>query len=980
VNDNNATFNLDKTKKTMLATAIPIALLFLNNSAVAQQDESVEEIVVTGSLIRRTTGFSVASPLTQISAQDISDLGSPNPGDIVRNSVFNFGAATSTTSTIQGTSDQNTRFDLRGLGASATLVMIDGMRVPNSNVNILMPSIGIQRLDILRDGAAQLYGTDAVAGVVNFIPYDSYDGLKMEYHQEQDSRGDFNDNLFSFITGTELGANARIVFAGSYRDQGDLEWSERPSLMRAGGTWSGNGNPGNFIVPLRDENGILTGSTETRPDPNCGVREDPTSWQNNVNGFLRNGRCHYDYGANRSYRNPTQVGSYYTALTWDATPDTTFKAQFNYSRLNSQARGSTSGSSVNYARLPVVRGELPFNPFRAVNASGNALFAQDGNGDGFPDRDANNIVVLDPTGIPFNEDVNFTRTRTFGRSHPLDGTGIHNSDRSMNQEADKRTFRFALTADFKIPFLEEWDGKASYALMQYHDLDSNPRVFSASALIQGMNCDPINDFGACYNPFAPIPGVAESFNNSNVLGAIATNFNEDNRTELQTFEMVANGLIRLGDFELPGGPIGAAFGFQRREEYLKNMPSAGVISGDAYTTNQQSPFSRSREVDAVFAEFRVPILDNLELSAAYREEDFSTGQNPGVMKFGLVYEPTDWLAVRGTWGEAFIAPTLLQLDTPESCGSVNFTDKFTPFEGFTFGCIQGNPGLVPENSETAAFGIDLNLLDDLEIHFNWSKTEFEERIVRTTQFDIVREDFINFQAATGFAPTTANPFPEKEAVVSWMNNPLHDPRILRNPLEPSQIRRINRSDSNASKVLVKSYDIEVDYTLPILRDFGTFGVNLSAIYMDEYLYQVFSDSDVVSAVGLQNNGTGSAAPLPQWKANLALSWVSGSHRALFTTRYTDDVVFDASNRASHASVDFNNWRFTDTVKAWTQADVAYSYSGFEVPNVGGELGITVGARNLFDREAQKTGMIAGVIGEMQDPLGRVIYARVNYEF
>src|SRR5690606_37849995 len=170
---------------------------------------------------------------------------------------------------------------------------------------------------------------------------------------------------------------------------------------------SGNANPSNFIVPLRDENGQLTGDTVSRPDPNCSpTRGDPAVPGANPYGFISGGNCWIDFGDGRSHRNPTDFTTAYTAMTWDVSSDLAFKAQFNFSRILGAPRGSVSGSGVNRELIPsTIRGEQPGNTFRAVNSLGEPVFARDADGDTLPDRDETGNVIIDPNGIPFNEDV-----------------------------------------------------------------------------------------------------------------------------------------------------------------------------------------------------------------------------------------------------------------------------------------------------------------------------------------------------------------------------------------------------------------------------------------------------------------------------------------------------------------------------------------------------------------------------------------------
>jgi len=274
----------------VLSAAISAALLSSAGGVWAQQGDSViEEVIVTGSLIPRTEGFTAASPVTVITADDLAAQGTINMGEVVMNSVFNLGSGIANTT--QGTSDNSTSFNLRGLGSSATLTLVDGKRVPTDNVQILLPSIAIQRIDILKDGAAALYGTDAVSGVVNYLPYKTYTGFEITaYHEEADSSqgpDNYRNGQLEFLAGSELGNGVNFVLAGSHRDQGHLKRIDRADNNLAGLNQSPNSNPGSFLVPGRDDDGQLLGSTTRLADPSCGeTRTDPSILGANPYGFF----------------------------------------------------------------------------------------------------------------------------------------------------------------------------------------------------------------------------------------------------------------------------------------------------------------------------------------------------------------------------------------------------------------------------------------------------------------------------------------------------------------------------------------------------------------------------------------------------------------------------------------------------------------------------------------------------------------------
>ena len=142
--------------------------------------------------------------------------------------------------------------------------------------------------------------------------------------------------------------------------------------------------------------------------------------------------------------------------------------------------------------------------------------------------------------------------------------------------------------------------------------------------------------------------VNQADNNSiQMMDAVAAVEDKSSVRRLDTLDLVFNGEIPLGEWELPGGAIGAAFGYQYREETYTNTPTEGEIAGTTWigSAARETVTSGNREVDSFFAELAIPILPNLEASAAIRREDFSTGQESTDPKFGLTYSPTEWLTL-----------------------------------------------------------------------------------------------------------------------------------------------------------------------------------------------------------------------------------------------------------------------------------------------------------------------------------------------
>ena len=334
-------------KRRLLCAAISLSLTPLATPSFAQEQE-IEEVVVTGSFIRRSEGFSQASSVTQVSAEDLIDTGTLNMGEVIQNLSFVNGSASATTNTIQGTSSLSNSVDLRGLGASSTLTLLDGKRVVDENLNNMIPTIAIQRLDIVADGAAALYGNEAVAGVVNFIPYKSYDGFKLDTFTERDSRGDYEEHSVQALWGEQIGP-LDVVLAGQFRTNSRLAWDERNKLTNSGLVLSGNA-PGNWYVPDRDASGQYTGDRSSAIDPNCGSRTERTDYvegaNNNPFGAALGANCYFDFGDTRSFREPQDITQYFSNVTWDVADDLTLSLQGYRTKYHSMTYTSTSNSAL----------------------------------------------------------------------------------------------------------------------------------------------------------------------------------------------------------------------------------------------------------------------------------------------------------------------------------------------------------------------------------------------------------------------------------------------------------------------------------------------------------------------------------------------------------------------------------------------------------------------------------------------------------
>lgn len=996
-------------KHKLLCTAISLSLSSLAGTTLAQQDDAVvEEVIVTGSFIRRTEGFRSASPLTQLSLEDIAAEGTPNIGDIIHGLSFNQGSSISSNIT-PGSGATETSVNIRGLGAGATLDLVDGKRVIGGNTNVMLPQIAIQRLDIVVDGAAALYGSAAVAGVVNFVPIKSYDGLKIEaFNQQTDASDTYQEQMYSFIWGANLGG-VDLVVAGQWRDNDNLLWKDRPDLYNAGFNNSSSGNPGQYSVPNRDAAGMLVtkeavdaaialdpksklsqasrmgdlgcGLLSEKTDPTVGIRANP-----NGSAITPGGTCYMDFGQWWELNPDNQSGVLYANASYEASDDLSFNAQVIWNSSTYRGQNSAANPGGRVDELPTIRGELPGNPYRAKDANGKELFAQDANMDTLPDRNADGVVILDPMGIPFNEDVTFSGWRPFGKSQ-TPAAGL-NSNGSFPGFDRKRSFRVAFDANFTVPFIEGWDGVASVMYSDRHNI-ARENNQSFSAISQGLNCDTLGPIGECFNPFAVNSDVLRPYTNSQAVADSLFPTQLLRRTtnsSLHTLDLVFNGTLPLGNFELPGGPIGMAIGAQRRGDGFDFNPAAIYQSGDLYNGQQDLPANESRDVDAWFVEVAIPVLDNLEITMATRDETYSTGQSSTDPKFGVTYSPTDWLTVRATKGTAFIAPGLNDLYAPERCNLSNLDDPLSTFFAYARRCQAGNPRLTPETADTQSLGITIEPIENLRIDLDWGSTEFQDRIVGIDPQQLLDLDYYNWSNSTGISGRE----PTVPELTAWVNSG-QDPRIIRAAGNPTQILRVTVGQSNAAANNVEAYDLKVRYQFELdaitgllgFDNVGTITANFNATKIDKWEYQKFATDPVSSPLGKRNRFLGEAPPLPELKANLRLGWVMGNHSANIAAHYIDEVAYDGYNWGSSFFDAFPYFtgfdiKERDKLRASTVTDIAYNYRGLEL--FGTTVDLTLGSRNVFDRAPQRVNDFAGMESILYDARGRMIYGRVTMEF
>lgn len=687
------------TKLTALAIAISAQLLATSNIAVAQEqeakeDQNIELIMVTGSFVRRSENFSSPSPLAVVDSVAIDAIGAKSIGDITQTLTINTGAENTPDAFSQNATAGTSNINLRGLGVASTLILLNNKRQVvtaqpnNSGVNFvdtssLVPMIALNRMEVVKDGASALYGSDAVAGVVNFITKQNYEGAQISLDYQDGAHGDNKEYTVQGLWGT-VSDDSSILAAVSYTNRSPLFTGDR-RLSRPQDDTSSLGSPGSYFLgatPFIDP----TGCEEFGGYPRL------LAPSGTVPG-LEIGFCGFDFGNTYSF-----------------VPDETRLSTFVQAKkqLTENVEWTTELST---ARNRAERGGSPTFPILT-----------------FP-----TVPAYHPSN-PFGTDVSY-----FGREIGNKGDGTSFPGDPANTESD--TFRFStmLQGELASGFWE-----VSYTAARNNYLftvnDTLGKEFqNALRGLGGQGCDPVTGtpgVGACefFNPFATSFTVLP--NSQNVIDSFTARQEIDSKSSLEVVEAFVSTEV----FEMDGGAAGLAFGAQYRyqdltQDYdsLSNQDRFSFVIGNADIYGEQ-------DVYALFGELALPVSDDLDVQIALRYEDYggTTGDTIDP-KLAVSWRATDDFSLRGSISTSFRAPSIFQRDG----GGTSLNQMIDPLTGaaaFAADRTSGNDELVPEESTAYNLGFSLEPVDDWSIEMDYWNFDFTNLIIKENFQAILNDD------------------------------------------------------------------------------------------------------------------------------------------------------------------------------------------------------------------------------------------------
>lgn len=798
------------------------------------------DIVVTGSHIRGEARG--ASPVTRIDRNDMDRNGYATVAQALQALPGNFGGmATEQSGLARADSSASnstlaTGVNLRGLGADATLVLVNGRRVAGSGsmgafADISgIPTGAVERVEILHDGASALYGADAVGGVVNIILKNRFEGAESRARFGTVTKGGAQNVQLDQTLGTRWGSGG-VLLAYSFDRRTRLKSADRAFARSAdsrplGGTdhRSYFSMPGN-ILGFNATTGSY-GPAYAIPAGQDGTALIPADF---LPGAVNLEDTRYDTDLM-----PAQtLHSVYATADQDIAPGARLRFEGRYSRRRFDSLSSGSSTILQIT---------PANPwFVSPSGAGADLIA-------------------------------------YSFAQELGGTRISGQAEAM-----------AFTAAAEIDLGQSWQLSAYGSFAQERNRNVQETI-NSHHLDEALGNSP-DDPDTAYNPATDgyfNPYGSGSSNSAAMLAYIGSGYIDDrSRSRIWTGNIQADGPL----VDVPGGAIRLAVGGNFRREGFQ----AGTGADYSYTATPlpDTPVSYGRSIGAGFAELHVPVfgpgnaragLQALDFSIAARLEhydDFGTSTNP---KFGMRWVPVDGVTLRATYGTSFRAPNLRQINARVQGG----TTLLSRADGRQTAVIQiagGNSELRPERAKSWTIGADITpkAVPGLQIGTTLFRTIFDRRISLP-----VFTDFQNALINPDLAPFVRLVSPATNAAdLGLVSDLLAEIGSSFPPVAVGAI--VDARYVNTSQTDVSGLDLSARYTLEHGDD--RFDLSLTSSYLFRFRERLTPTAASID----QRNIVGKPVDL---RGRLALGWTRGAFDALVAANYVDHYRDRAGNRIS----------------------------------------------------------------------------------
>lgn len=920
---------LNRTKLSLaVSAALGAGLIGFAPGAIAQtqaQPQTMDRVEVTGSLLRRIEG-ETSLPVTTLNMGELERAGVTNAEQAVK-FVQQSQAATVSSTTVSGTNGGASYANLRALGSGRTLVLLNGKRVVNNpfasaavDLNTL-PMSSIDRIEVLSDGASATYGTDAIAGVINFITRKEYQGITVGGEAQLPEEGGGEVYVANLLGGIgNLGTQGWNVYGGfNYRKQQPLGGTERDFMKSSFIPSHGFDGTSPTTFPANYSQNVSGVATVPSVNPYARGCFPPSSINVRNNAF-----CSAD---TQIFTNVVPEQEQISAFLKGALAlgqNNTLSGEFFWARntITSQIAPSPEGG---LTMTPA----SPFYPGNGINPLGPIPSTAPGLNTTQPISIAWRTTLLGPRQTEHGND-------TWRAVAQLDGT-VANWDYQVAALYSK--------SETTNTFIGGW-----------------PKTVPLRNGVQGINGAPfLNPFG---NQTAA--GMAYVLANQ-VLGEM-----QNGEGTLWSINAVAS--TTFGN--LAGGPMAVAFGTEYREEDMVYNTNVAEVSQAASSGLAGSGAVREgdRDIWALAAEMNFPVLKNLDFTLAVRYDDYSDFGGTTNPKVSFRYTPIEMLLLRGSYNTGFAAPSLTSMYLPNSTtftgnryndpvlcpgGVVNTAagGVSTRDCGLQFQQMQGgNVNLDAETSEAWTVGFVLQVTPELSFSLDYWDYYIEDSISTIGEQSI----FADPVKYSSLFVRCSQADPARRQAIGACQVPGGDP-----------LAYIINTNQNLGDVKTTGFDISLVWN-GTATEWGRFSAAARGTYITKYEFQVEPDGTWYNPVGNYNPQNG--GPVLRYQQITTVNWSYQDWTATLSNQYQSGY-FD-QNAAGSVYIPAYRQHSVGKTSIWNLGGTWSGYKG---------LTLMAGVLNIFDEDPEYSNQAArfqarGYDDRFSNPLGRVWTLGARYEF
>lgn len=955
-------------QRTKIAVAVALALNTMTAFAQAQAEaEAPQRVEITGSRIRQVD-LETAQPVLKMTAQQIQATGLVTVGDVLNQLTSAGPPAFSKGSTLTSNREQGGQYiDMRGLGSQRLLVLVNGKRwtttVAGYTDMSTVPTSMIERIEVLKDGASAIYGSDAISGVVNIILKKSMQGANMSVYKGENDKGDGKNSDYSFSYGAG-DEKANLMFGLSHTTSGVVWSKDRKSTATTYGPdhpldGLGVGQWGRYRQV--SASGAATGVNQ--------YLNHTGTWQspNGVGSDSRNPASYHPYAAapddlfntteQMMFQSPNTLTTMFTKGTYELPMGIRFASTAMFSERNAtRQNGGYPLNSLSQAKYPVYLDKNSYyNPIGASvtgGAGSDAFFYRRMIEMPRVTESKNQTVHIDASlegdftlrGLPWGWSLGYNHNAVTGLSSSTGNLNLINLKKALG-----------------------------------------PSFLNASGVVQcGTAANPIG-LAEC-TPFNILGGPSAS--TPEALKYIAANGQATYGSTVNSVTADITGEL----FSLPAGSVGFAGGVEHREVRGYDVPDQFAQSNLTTDLAGNATFGRYT-VKEVYLETIIPLLKDqpfaklLTLDLASRYSDYSNFGTTTNSKASFMWKPVNDLLTRGTWAQGFRAPSLNDTFGGGSQSFDSYLDicdsKYGQTSNPTVAANCAKGGVPSDYRQRNATGAMVTAAAQTAIPFNTGagNSSLKPETATTRTLGLVYSpsfvpgftttlDWFNIQIENRIT-AVSTPYTLSQCyqygVQEFCNNLKRD--------STGAIISLNRGNTNLGTMETEGVDIGLAYRLPRTA-YGQFTLNSQSTWVKTFRTKSSATSD-------WNEYTGDFGT-PRLKSNLTLDWALGNWSASFTSRFISgtkaDCAFgddiECSNPATEVRTAYNK------VGATVYNDLNVSYA---TPWKGR---IMVGANNVFDKKpavvysanSNYGGASSSSSVDPNLPIDRFVYVRYNQSF